>query len=57
MEEAIAKRTVAVPLDDAVPAMLVSLRPPGGNARGNQASPVHVRGHCASFRAKSFRPG
>ncbi len=57
MEEAIAKRTVAVPLDDAVPAMLVSLRPPGGNARGNQASPVHVARALRELPREEFQAG
>src|SRR6267378_1923061 len=57
MEEAIAKRTVAVPLDDAVPAMLVSLRPPGGNARGNQASPVHVARALRELPREEFQVG
>jgi len=52
---AIAKRSVAVQLDDAVPAVLVSLR------LHPEEAPEAIRlrwcassGHCTNFRAKSF---
>jgi len=56
MEVAIAKRTVALPLDDAVPAVLVSLRlTPGGSARGSLASLVRVTRALRELPREEFR--
>jgi len=52
---AIAMRSVTVHLDDAVQAVLVSLRPRPEEAPEAIWLPWYAwRGHCASFRAKSF---
>jgi hypothetical protein len=55
MREAIAKRSVAVQLDDAVQAVLVSLRLRPEEAPEAIWPPWRAwRGHGANFRAKSF---
>jgi hypothetical protein len=55
MREAIAKPSVAVKLDDAMSAVLVSLRLRPEEAPEAIWPPWRAwRGHCANFRAKSF---
>ena len=55
MREATAKPSVAVKLDDAVSAVLVSLRLRPEEAPEAIWPPWRAwRGHCANFRAKSF---